>query len=53
MRTYMTVTGRHGNLSEFWKLSPAELIEWAAALSEDKQTPSGFEGMEIGEEVED
>ena len=51
MRLYLDVTGK-ADLTGFWKLSPAELLEWAAARSgEDNR--DGFEDLDIGEEVED
>lgn len=53
MRLYLNVTGRHGDLSGFWKLSPAELMEWSSVFSDSTRQPDGFEDMEIGEEVED
>lgn len=49
----MSVTGKHGNLQEFWKLSPAELLSWADAVTDKEQLRDGFENMKVGEEVED
>ena len=53
MKIYLSVTGKHGSLQEFWKLSPAELLTWADAAMEKQQIMDGFEDMKIGEEVED
>ena len=49
MRLYLSVTGKN-NLRDFWKLSPAELTEWAAALSGEGGR-DGFEDLDMGEEV--
>lgn len=34
-------------------MSPAELTEWAAVLTEAARPLDGFEDMKVGEEVED
>ena len=49
MRAYRAVTGNKGSISEFWKLSPAELFAWCdAAVMEE---PDPYEDLECGEEV--
>lgn len=51
MHLYLRVTGG-GDLKNFWKLSPAELLEWVEAKT-GSGTADGFEDVEIGEEVLD
>lgn len=50
MRVYRAVTGG-GNLRAFWKMSPAEVFAWSAAIEEDRDDPFGE--LEPGEEIED
>lgn len=51
----MALTGKH-DLREFWKLSPAELIEWCEAAEDDGDNGADEEiygDLEMGEEVID
>lgn len=51
----MTLTGKR-DLREFWKLSPAELVEWCAAATDDEDNGIAEEiygDLEMGEEVID
>lgn len=46
----MSVTGKT-DLAGFWKMSPAELFAWCDAMGDGQEDL--FEGIEMGEEVED
>lgn len=50
----MALTGKH-DLRGFWKMSPAELLDWCNAASDedDRAFDELFGGLDAGEEVID
>ena len=50
----MALTGKH-DLREFWKMSPAELLDWCNAASDEDDSAFDdlFGGLDAGEEVID